>query len=381
VTAASAPLSDSGLQSYLATGVAAGSAPLTIQVQGTLSDAQGNVYSSTQGARVTFISPLNPGNGAPVSSTGSYSASLLADQNFTADTPVLTTGAQQDLDFYGLPVGTLDASQTYNLVMPTAQLNMSCPAFSGQGFAAISVTATIRMEDGPFRQIEVTGGHLDGTGNERDLVIVVHRPPGNFPGRAVNDRREKYPAFPCIDVDYIPDHFLTRPAGGEVAVHKVRDRPGAAVLLGQRMPPGLRLARLQSQLTHDLADTLIADGLAAWQTGDQAACLCIARIRRIIRFCRQAGIGQLHGGGETAERNDMTTFTRLAFMSPTRPNHSPAGYGSKWPPTSPGSKPAPASTQNRTCAATYLGAPGAEGAQEILRTSTGCEPHDSSPTW
>jgi hypothetical protein len=141
VTAASAPLSDSGLQSYLATGVAAGSAPLTfilqttavIQVQGTLSDAQGNVYSSTQGARVTFISPLNPGNGAPVSSTGSYSASLLADQNFTADTSVLTTGAQQDLDFYGLPVGTLDASQTYNLVMPTAQLNMSCPAFSGQG--------------------------------------------------------------------------------------------------------------------------------------------------------------------------------------------------------------------------------------------------------
>ena len=48
------PPSGSGLQSYLATGVATDSAPLTIilksavvvQVQGTLQDAQGNVYDS-----------------------------------------------------------------------------------------------------------------------------------------------------------------------------------------------------------------------------------------------------------------------------------------------------------------------------------------------
>jgi hypothetical protein len=33
------------------------------------------------------------------------------------------------------------------------------------------------------------------------------------------------------------------------------------------MPPGLRLARLQPQLTHDLADGLIVDGLAAADQG------------------------------------------------------------------------------------------------------------------
>jgi hypothetical protein len=120
--------SSTGLQSYLATGVAAGSAALTIilksavviQVQGTLSDAQGNVYTSAENAEVMFSSPLNSGDTAKANGSGGYSLPLLADQNFTADVYLSTPGDASQMDFYGLPVGTLDASQTYDMVVPTA---------------------------------------------------------------------------------------------------------------------------------------------------------------------------------------------------------------------------------------------------------------------
>jgi hypothetical protein len=42
--------------------------------------------------------------------------------------------------------------------------------------------------------------------------------------------------------------------------------PGLAVLLGQRAPPGLRLAGLQAQLAHELADQL---GAALFAAADQ----------------------------------------------------------------------------------------------------------------
>ncbi len=127
------PPSGSGLQSYLATGVTTDSTPLTIilksavvvQVQGTLTDTQGNVYGSADNGEVTFISPLNPGNEVSTNASGGYSATLLADQNVTADAFVNTPGNASYLDFYDLPVGTLNASQTYNLTMPTAQLTVS----------------------------------------------------------------------------------------------------------------------------------------------------------------------------------------------------------------------------------------------------------------
>ena len=116
------PPSSSGLQSYLATGVATGSAPLTIilktavvvQVQGTLRDSLGNVYPN-QSAAVTFSSPLNPGTPLSTSGSGGYSVSLLADGNFTARVFVFTPGQASSLVFNNLPVGTLDQSQTYDL--------------------------------------------------------------------------------------------------------------------------------------------------------------------------------------------------------------------------------------------------------------------------
>jgi hypothetical protein len=61
--------------------------------------------------------------------------------------------------------------------------------------------------------------------------------------------------------------FLAGLFRGEVAVDEIRDGAGLAVLLGQRVPPGLRLAGLQAQLTHDLADRLVVDGLAAADQG------------------------------------------------------------------------------------------------------------------
>jgi hypothetical protein len=86
------PSSSTGLQSYLATGVSAGAAPLTIilkaaaevQVQGTLTDAQGGTYTASDNAQVKFASPLNPGTWISTDAACGYSTALLADQNFTA---------------------------------------------------------------------------------------------------------------------------------------------------------------------------------------------------------------------------------------------------------------------------------------------------------
>src|SRR5580692_8675753 len=119
------------------------------------------------------------------------------------------------------------------------------------------------MEYSTFREREVTRGHLDRPGDQRCLVIVVHRPPDDLACRAVNDCREIQPPFPGLDVRYITDHFLAWPAGSEVAADQVRDRPGGAVLLGQRAAPRPGLAGLQAQLAHELADGLVVDGHAA----------------------------------------------------------------------------------------------------------------------
>jgi hypothetical protein len=38
--------------------------------------------------------------------------------------------------------------------------------------------------------------HRDRTGDERRLVIIVHRPPDDHAGRAVDDQGEVNPSFP-----------------------------------------------------------------------------------------------------------------------------------------------------------------------------------------
>src|SRR5450432_2114740 len=79
----------------------------------------------------------------------------------------------------------------------------------------------------------------------------------DLPGGAVDDRREKCPAFPGLDVGNVADHLLPGDVRGEVAVHQVRDRPGLPLDGGGRAP-GPRLAGHQAQLPHDPADQLRA---------------------------------------------------------------------------------------------------------------------------
>src|SRR5580658_549636 len=130
------PPSNSGLQSYLATGASTDGPPLTVvlktaavvQVQGTLEDSEGNVYTSAQGAGVSFSSPLNPGSTVYVNGSGGFSADVFDDQNFS----VVAFGESSagELQFT-LPVGTLDQDETYNVVMPVSTLTVSVRDASG----------------------------------------------------------------------------------------------------------------------------------------------------------------------------------------------------------------------------------------------------------
>src|SRR5579875_2300646 len=125
------------------------------------------------------------------------------------------------------------------------------------------ITSAIAVEYGAFRKVKIPGGHPDRVLDERRPVIIVHRPADDLTGRAIDDRREVKPSFPGPDISNIPDHLLARLFRGEVAADQIRDRPGLAVLLGQRAPPRLRLAGLESQLAHDGADEFGAALLAA----------------------------------------------------------------------------------------------------------------------
>jgi hypothetical protein len=167
------PPSSSGLQSYLASGVTAGSTPLTVilktatvvQVQGTLSDSQGNVYTSAENGAVTFTSPLNPGEQDNVTASGGYTATLLADQNFTAYASAGEPGNSVGLSFGGLPVGTLDQSQTFNVVMPTAQLSVSVRDASGNAITG----GALQFNESEVRPVPGLPGSFGETGGNAQL--------------------------------------------------------------------------------------------------------------------------------------------------------------------------------------------------------------------
>ena len=162
------PQSGSGLQSYLAPDVTAGAAPLTVilksatvvQLQGTLTDSQGNAYPNSQDAAVTFTSPLNPGSSIGTSSSGGYSVALIADQNFTANVFTYTPGIASYMSFSGLPVGTLDQSQTYNLTLPTAQLSVSVVDSSGTPITS----GTVQFDGGSISPLPGLPGSSASTG-------------------------------------------------------------------------------------------------------------------------------------------------------------------------------------------------------------------------
>ena len=105
--------------------------PPSIQVQGTLKDSQGNVYTSARTGRSRFTSPLNPGTTVSTDGSGGYSVALLADQNFTVQTQHATPRATSTWTSATCRSGTLDQSQTYNVTLPTAQLTVSVRDASG----------------------------------------------------------------------------------------------------------------------------------------------------------------------------------------------------------------------------------------------------------
>jgi hypothetical protein len=107
--------------------------------------------------------------------------------------------------------------------------------------------------------------HADRCADQRCLVVVQHRPADHRFRVAVDDGGEEYPAFPGRNVRDITDHFLARRRRGEVSVQQIRDRPGRRVLVGQAMPPGPRLARLQAQLAHQRPDQFQGAGVAGAQ--------------------------------------------------------------------------------------------------------------------
>jgi Carboxypeptidase regulatory-like domain/Bacterial Ig-like domain (group 1) len=179
------PPSSSNLQSYLATGVAAGSTPLTIilkaalvvQVQGTVTDTLGNAYTGNQGATVLFSSPLNSGNPVQVSGSGSYSVSLLADQNFTAAVNTYTPGNASNMEFDNLPVGALQQSQTYNFVLPTAELSVSLRDASGDpitggtlAFDQSTISSLPGLPGASATTYSAAGAALNASGNTTVVV-------------------------------------------------------------------------------------------------------------------------------------------------------------------------------------------------------------------
>ena len=62
------------------------------------------------------------------------------------------------------------------------------------------VTAAVGVEDRLGIEGMIACGHFDGGGDERGLVVVVHRPPDDGFRVAVDDGREIKPPFPCGNI-------------------------------------------------------------------------------------------------------------------------------------------------------------------------------------
>ena len=180
------PPSSYGLESYLATGVSTGGPPLTVilktatvvQVQGTLEDSEGHVDA---GATVRFASPLNPGTNTGTDSSGHFSSTLLADQNFTVNAYPNYPGYSAQ---YQLPVGTLDQNETYNVVLPVSTLTVSVRDASGNpvtngtiNFANSSISPLPGIPGSSGTLYPNNGTALDANGNAALVVpngITLH---------------------------------------------------------------------------------------------------------------------------------------------------------------------------------------------------------------
>src|SRR5580704_10622664 len=140
---------------------------------------------------------------------------------------------------------------------PAYRLADSQPGENRSELGRSVIAAAVRVKDRALRQHEIAGSHLDGRGDQRGTVIVVHRPADDLACRAVDDGREVNPSFPRRYIGNVTDHFLARGGGGEVAVDQIRDRARRA-LPGRGRPPRPRLAGHQAQRPHQAADQFSA---------------------------------------------------------------------------------------------------------------------------
>jgi hypothetical protein len=77
---------------------------------------------------------------------------------------------------------------------------------------------------------------LDRRDNQRGLAVIVHRPAGYLPRRAIYYGREEQPALPGRDISNVPDHFLAGPTATRLMKHhgvtparrRLRPRPARA---------------------------------------------------------------------------------------------------------------------------------------------------------
>src|ERR1022692_4755019 len=126
------------------------------------------------------------------------------------------------------------------------------------------VTSPVRMKNSISRKIKIPGGHLNRRGNQRRPVIIIHRPAGQLPRRAVDDRREVNPPLPRRDVRDITDHLRARGARGEVTVHQVRDRPDSpCTVVADRHGLGWQATRPSSRISRRTSSSPAATPLRA----------------------------------------------------------------------------------------------------------------------
>src|SRR3954468_3908810 len=158
------------------------------------------------------------------------------------------------------------------------------------------LSAPVGMEDHAVGEGIVAGGHRQGVNDQFGAQMVGHRVADAGLGVAVDHGGQIQPPGPGPEVGDVADQLDPRRVGGEVAADQVGDGLPAGDRGGR--PPGPRLAGLQAQLAHQLADQLGAAGHAGAGQRGMDAPVAVGAIGVVEDRLDQRGkIGAAAGGG------------------------------------------------------------------------------------